>query len=432
MNKLTEVSLKNGYRATYNHYCKLIYSLSLILLIYFLTSSAQAKYSGGKGEPNNPYQIADANDLNEIGLHDEDWDSHFIMVNDINLAGYTGTQFNIIGHWIWWNDPSNKPFSGVFDGNGFAISNFTYESDDIDRFGLLACVYGPNTIVKDLTLIDPNVRADYIVGSLVGFLIEGTICNCGVRDGQVSGGWYTGGLVGNNWDGTISNCYATTYVLGNDGTGGLVGGNDYGGVISNCYATGNVSGNSWYTGGLVGWNINGTISNCYAIGSVSGDWGTGGLAGYNDECWGVISDCYATGSVLGTGEQTGGLVGDNFGTISNCYATGAIEGGDATGGFVGVNDNTILASFWDKDTSGQSDGVGGGWPGGVTGKTTAEMQTRSTFTDAGWDLVGTWNIEELQTYPLLRKYLAVDLNYDHQIDFIDFAIFADHWLAGVE
>ena len=63
----------------------------------------------------------------------------------------------------------------------------------------------------------------------------------------------------------------------------------------------------------------------------------------------------------------------------------------------------ILNSFWDIETSGQTISSGG------TGLTTAEMQTESTFTDAGWDFVGEtangtediWWILEGQDYPRL-------------------------------
>ena len=56
----------------------------------------------------------------------------------------------------------------------------------------------------------------------------------------------------------------------------------------------------------------------------------------------------------------------------------------------------------------------------------------SAFLDADWDLVAVWNIEQDQIYPLLRKYLAVDVNYDNQINFMDFASFAQCWLGGAE
>jgi hypothetical protein len=58
------------------------------------------RYSGGTGQPNDPYRIATAEDLNDIGNYAEDWDKHFILINDVNLAEFTGTQFNIIGRWV--------------------------------------------------------------------------------------------------------------------------------------------------------------------------------------------------------------------------------------------------------------------------------------------------------------------------------------------
>jgi hypothetical protein len=55
----------------------------------------------------------------------------------------------------------------------------------------------------------------------------------------------------------------------------------------------------------------------------------------------------------------------------------------------------VWASFWDIETSGIY------WSDGGEGKTTAEMQTESTFTDAGWDFVGeTFNgIEDIWFIP---------------------------------
>jgi hypothetical protein len=61
------------------------------------------------------------------------------------------------------------------------------------------------------------------------------------------------------------------------------------------------------------------------------------------------------------------------------------------------------ASFWDIDTSGQAESAGG------AGLSSAEMQTTSTFLEAGWDFVdevenGTeniWWINEGQDYPRL-------------------------------
>ncbi len=184
--------------------------LSFIILFGFATSICTAKYSGGDGSESTPYRISDANDMNDIGLHQEDWGSHFVMVNDINLAQFTGTQFNIIG-----TDYEN-PFTGVFDGNGFTISNFTFESNDVNYIGLFVWVDDPNAEIKNLTLINPNINVgkSRYIGSLVSCLIYGTICDCSVQGGTISsGGGYSfgigvvGGLVGAS-EGFISNCYA--------------------------------------------------------------------------------------------------------------------------------------------------------------------------------------------------------------------------------
>jgi hypothetical protein len=369
-------------------------------------------YGGGSGEPNDPYLIYTAEQLNTIGLIPCDLDQHFILMNAIDLSTYTGTWFNIIGisHWLL--------FTGVFDGRGHTISNFTYTSTGTGLIGLFGYVSGE---IKNLGLIYPNLDAGTggRVGSLVGGLWEGTISNCYVEGGSVSGSRDIGGLVGGNWEGTISNCYSTGSVSGSSGVGGLVAEN-YSGTITNCYATGSVS-SSGSAGGLVGYNYNvgtitdcsssgsvsgnyrvgglvggngsaGTITNSYSAGSVSGDDYVGGLVGYNDE--GTITNCYSAGTVSGD-FFVGGLVGYNEdSTITNCYSAGTVSGDWSVGGLVGKNEEgEVTDSFWDTQTSGQTTSAGG------TGKTTAEMQTASTFVCWGYEPV--WTVNESVDYPRL-------------------------------
>ena len=109
--------------------------IRLLLCVLFLTLPAQAKYGGGSGEPNDPYLIYTPEQMNEIGLHENDWDKHFKLMADINLGNYKGTEFNIIGNnWPY-------PFCGIFDGNHHAISNFSYSSTDNDCIGLFRYAY---------------------------------------------------------------------------------------------------------------------------------------------------------------------------------------------------------------------------------------------------------------------------------------------------
>jgi hypothetical protein len=219
-------------------------------------------------------------------------------------------------------------FTGIFDGKGHKIVNLNIS----------------NVSHSNLALI----------GTLGN---SGLITNLILENFSITGSTYIGGMVGYN-SGSISNCSFEGTVSGNRYTGGLVGYNN--GIITSCYFNGNVGGrtNAEYTGGLVGVN-NGNISNCYSKGTVStGQYGrmVGGLAGVNSIA--EINNCYSACSII------------------------SVFGQWAIGGFTGGNAGAINSSFWDVNASGLTTSAGG------TGKTTAEMKTRSTFTNAGWDFVG--------------------------------------------
>jgi hypothetical protein len=130
----------------------------------------------------------------------------------------------------------------------------------------------------------------------------------------------------------------------------------------------------------------------------------GGLIGTNRG--GAIANCASSTSVSGANWRVGGLVGQNYhaGSIATSYSTDTVSGEDSVGGLVGGNyEGSITASFWDVETSGLPTSDAG------IGKTTTEMQTASTFLDAGWDFMGEtengtediWWILEGQDYPRL-------------------------------
>jgi hypothetical protein len=297
--------------------------------------------------------------------------------------------------WTPIGDDPNQ-FAGLFDGGGFTITGLTINAATSDNQGMFG-----QTIrlarLENIGLVNVSVTGKNWVGGLVG-LSRGTITNS-YATGEVTGNYYVGGLVGSNY-GTITDSYATGEVTGVDPVGGLVGYNLYG-TITDSYATGEVTGDD-YAGGLVGYNEDGTITNSYATGPVTAtDDYAGGLVGYDYE--GTITNSYATGPVTATDDYAGGLVGyiydDSFitnsyatgdvtgdryvgglvgyndETITNSYATGRVTGRIDVGGLVGRNPDTITDSFWDTETSGQPSSDGG------TGKSTAEMQTLSTYTN---------------------------------------------------
>jgi hypothetical protein len=215
----------------------------LIAAVLLGVNVSQGRYSGGTGEPNNPYRIATPNDLNDIGSHIEDYNKCFVMVADIDLSFYDGRdgrpRFSIIGYRDYWG---TYFFQGRFDGNDHVVSGFNYESSGEYYFGLFG---GSSGTIINLTLenVDVNIvdgENDY-VGGLVGNN-GGLVNNCHLV-GEVSGAYCVGGLVGtNNWQGRIVDCSSIVTVAGVDYVGGLVGENsgsangDYWGHVLNLVA----------------------------------------------------------------------------------------------------------------------------------------------------------------------------------------------------
>ncbi|MHC4086714.1 MAG: GLUG motif-containing protein [Planctomycetota bacterium] len=369
----------------------------------------------GSGTQEEPWRIKSLDDFNDFAADPNYWDDYTILETDVNLAGITYTTAVIAP------DVNNVKygfqgitFTGVFDGNDHKLINLT---------------------------IDGGFYNDYL--ALVGYIDDGEIKNLGIECSFFYGdspGDYSslvGGLVGFN-SGAITNCYSTGFIIGSGDyshhIGGLVGFNS--GAITNCYSTGFASGPGDYSslvGGLVGENA-AIISDCYSKVDVNGMMEIGGLCGYNSV---TITNCYSTGDVNGV-VWVGGLVGDNYGDVSNCYSTGDVDGIIEVGGLVGLNFGADSPSdcFWDTDTQthGITESIGSdaGTAINVVGLPTAQMQTKSTFTDAGWDFVDVWLINEGAFYPVLRQEIRSDLNGDGGVDFLDFAIFTDHWLEGIE
>jgi hypothetical protein len=60
-------------------------TIPFLIAVCLLGLPVYAKYSGGTGEPNDPYQIATAADLITLGETPEDYDKHFILTADIDL-----------------------------------------------------------------------------------------------------------------------------------------------------------------------------------------------------------------------------------------------------------------------------------------------------------------------------------------------------------
>jgi len=346
--------------------------IRLLLFVLFQALPIQAQYGGGSGTAEDPYLIYTAEQMNTIGTELNDWDKHFKLMADIDLSGYTGSDFNIIGKGLL------PAFTGVFDGDGHTISNFTYSSMSEPCIGIFGYIDSPDARIGNLNLIDPNVDGGTGVGigSLAGWIDMGTITNCHVTGGNVTGKQQVGGLIGTS-AGAITDCYAVgDRVTAEGSVGGLVGSSS--GSIIDCYAAGSIT-CSYIAGGLVGRN-SGSVIDSYSEGSVTGGSTVGGLVGHNFK--GIVNNCFSTAGVNGK-NSAGGLVGENEGQLVNCYCSCTLNAQDQVGGLAGINDGIITASCSSASVRGRNT------VGGLVGENSSGETTNCY---ARGDVVGHMNV----------------------------------------
>ncbi|HQG49526.1 MAG TPA: hypothetical protein PK373_10595, partial [Sedimentisphaerales bacterium] len=174
--------------------------ISVLISVFLAVSASTAQYSGGTGDPNDPYQIATAVDLIALGERPQDYDKHFVLTADIdldpNLPGGKVFDKAVIGaaESPTASEGSNRatPFTGVFDGRGHVIWNLTI------------------------------VGGGYL-GLFAELGAEAQVRNLGLEAVEVSGtGCFVGCLAGVN-DGTIAMSYVCGSVRADECVGGLVG-----------------------------------------------------------------------------------------------------------------------------------------------------------------------------------------------------------------
>jgi hypothetical protein len=370
----------------------------------------------------SPYSISNAEELKGLqslvnnGVDNFDGKT-ILLANDIGLSG----NWTPIGS-------DNSPFRGVFDGQGYTISDLAV---NVGNFAGFFGNVGTNGQIKNINIVASQIRtatdgANKYAGGLAGYYASvKPIENCSVKADSVianpTGSYYSysGGLVGYAAAvfailGSLSevNIRAT----GTAHSGGLVGYASAALTISNSYASRNVSATagsgSTYSAGLVGYaNAALTISNSYANGNISASAGSSsytysaGLVGYAGATL-TISNSYASGNVSvctnNSGCYSGGLVGRAYSSasITNSYASGNVSGYYRGGIFGYYNGGTMTSVYYKSE--GASQAAGSGSPAGILGIPSNNLKKKATFTN--WDFDGTWGIVENYAYPYLQIY----------------------------
>ncbi len=348
-------------------------------VVEFLREAPQmVGFSKGKGTAEEPYEIADEYDFDDLifALHDDSTyarDVYFKQTDNILLISSDG----LIDENGWFSEH----FAGHYDGGGFSISGLYYQGKG-DQVGLFRTLKN-GAEISNLTL---NISSLSSTGNEIGALagaVSGSVqvSNCIIM-GHMKGYNRVGGLFGyvaaNSYVSATNVEMAISIADSHDCVGGMIGYVDqFSRVdllnIKTEHASFEIHGND-YVGGLIGhscWtriNIRDTalkhsVYSATEVVTLSGHSYVGGLIGcYEDKgtssgyrpgeaSWEEFnplkventSTCFP---LKATGDNVGGIVGELRGNsgieeahFTNVMASCAVTGADNVGGFIGNNDN---------------------------------------------------------------------------------------------
>ena len=313
-----------------------------ILLMVGLTCAAQAPwngtvaeaYDGGDGTPENPYQIATAEQLALMAYETNNGDGGnpncYILTEDINLNGTKGYLWTPIGtvktEWHPTNpniQPAN-PFMGVFEGNDHVVSEMY--ANDKDVLGLFGCTV--DAIVRNVQITESNLTLGDYVGMVAGLSVNTNIINCTAGSVIRANGNKVGGIVG----------HFVAEDIGNDTV-----------FVKDCISNSEINYGDMYLGGIVGYttmnNGNVVIEHCVNqgdIGTMTNSFSAGGMVGQGSY---IIRNCHNYGKVSAQ-ITAGGMVGQGgtFGLIECCinHASAEVMGGSSAGGIIGTPIHTVI------------------------------------------------------------------------------------------
>lgn len=249
------------------------------------------------------FEIANAIQLKSFStfVNENHFATNAVLVADIDLTDVILTPIG-----------NGTAYTGTFDGQGHAISNFSMTTN-ASKAGLFGII-GGGAVVKNFTIdgtINSTGQRNSVIGSAEG---NATISGIHSKINLTCTQTRHGGVLGaQSADGTVN-----------------IDGCTYSGTLT---ITGNVTGNF---GGIVGLTHNSTsayvnISNCLFDGTIDDGTGdnAGGIVGYTNGTKVTVSNCLSKGSITAT--HPGQIFGQLNGKNSKCEGKNYYVAGDAVG-----------------------------------------------------------------------------------------------------
>lgn len=276
----------------------------------------------------------------EIANGNEEY-PNIVLGGDIDLSELVLTRSEVVSNWVPVGT-SEKPFTGIFDGNGYTIKNLKLVEAEakegkayIGFFGYAKDATIKNVTFENVYINIPCLDIDHsqghigaVAGSLEGtstienVTVKGDIkvyatqtANGASRVAVVAGGNAYGDVTMRNVH-VIAN--EGSYLIANNNTGALAGQLQGKCVFENCSSNIDVTVNKFFAGGLIGIAAGDSkFTNCHTTGDVAVVAGREGRA----------NDQYRVGGIAG-GWADGKT---KVCTLENCSYTGNVSGRNADG-----------------------------------------------------------------------------------------------------
>ncbi len=338
--------------------------IALLLMLGLTTGLIFAQFSGGTGTEEDPFLIANVNDLagidNYLGATGNGLFYKQTATINLNAAPYNEGE-----GWIPIGSSSTNSFRSNYDGNGFKITNLYMRSTE-NYIGLFGYIRGAH--FKNIILEDVDIRGGRYLGALVGYsrYANASFENCAVTGTIVSFDGDVGGILGNSYSHTV--------------------------VIRNSFVDMDIVAQSQYVGGIVGGAVGSSTSRPITN----------------------IYNCFSKGDIrrADLGHYVGGIIGRTYaGRVENSYSLMVINNGETlpttyAGSMTSAGEGTFTGYYWDTEVSQQALP----WRQGPT--TNARNTQEMTFpfaanTYVGWDFNNIWSgvAHFNDGYPFLRWQL---------------------------
>uniref|UniRef100_UPI004055F572 GLUG motif-containing protein n=1 Tax=Alistipes sp. TaxID=1872444 RepID=UPI004055F572 len=328
----------------------------------------------GEGTAASPFLIKQPIDLVKlaglcngsfVSTNDVDYKSaHYAMANDINMSGAPITPIT--------------PFSGVFDGGNYTLSNLTVMPNGGTPTGLFGKV--ENATIKNVKITNGDVSVtsttQLYTGGIAGYALNSTIDNCSFA-GAIKSAAKASLTVDS---GSRTNCAVL---------GGIVGFAKNSTISNSTFSGAGVASAGQFVGGIAGIAEGGEVSKCTTVKDsnlyceMNHIGGITALASFDVK----ISECVSEAIVVCRYFYVGGLVGYmQSGTIDKClvssnanihggYNNEKEDGWVGVGGIVGIADTekakgTVIAV---KNSACYANVKGNVYIGGIIGNIQARV-----------------------------------------------------------